>query len=55
MALAIRLLESLELMHAQGVVHRDLKPSNILIEADRVYLTDFGIAASVRSLRAIRR
>lgn len=26
------------------MVHRDVKPSNVLIEADRVVLTDFGIA-----------
>jgi len=31
--------------HARGVLHRDLKPANALLdEADRVYLTDFGLA-----------
>ena len=30
--------------HARGIVHRDLKPANVLVTADRVKLTDFGIA-----------
>jgi serine/threonine-protein kinase len=30
--------------HEQGVVHRDLKPANLLIEGDRVVVTDFGLA-----------
>ncbi len=31
--------------HRLGITHRDIKPANILIEEDRVILTDFGIAA----------
>ncbi|MFE2880783.1 serine/threonine-protein kinase [Streptomyces roseus] len=31
--------------HLMGITHRDIKPANILLEGDRVVLTDFGIAA----------
>lgn len=38
--------------HQQGFIHRDIKPANILVDRhDRVYLTDFGIAATVEQLR----
>ena len=30
--------------HELGVIHRDLKPANLMIENDRVVVTDFGLA-----------
>ncbi|MEU8343042.1 Serine/threonine protein kinase [Actinomadura meyerae] len=40
------LLDALNTAHKAGIVHRDLKPSNVLLDGDRVVLTDFGLAFS---------
>ncbi|MFI5828636.1 serine/threonine-protein kinase [Streptomyces sp. NPDC051578] len=40
-----QMLDALRAVHATGVTHRDIKPANVLLEGERVVLTDFGIAS----------
>ena len=35
---------ALDCIHGLGLIHRDIKPANILVDEDRVLLSDFGFA-----------
>jgi len=50
--IALGICESLEYIHAHGVVHRDLKPENVMVdEQDNIKLIDFGIASNAGARR----
>ena len=48
-----QILEALHQIHGKGVIHRDLKPGNVLLNGDKVKLTDFGLAKREGGSRAV--
>jgi len=45
------LAESLQAIHAVGVIHRDLKPGNVMMFSGKPVMIDFGIAQAADDLR----
>lgn len=43
------LADTLEKMHALGIVHLDLKPSNVMVYQSNFLLNDFGLSINLHS------
>jgi serine/threonine protein kinase len=47
LSVVARLCETLAYLHEHGRFHRDLKPTSLVVDGDKVLVTDFGVAREV--------
>ena len=52
MSWLLQLLDALLTLHIRGIVHQDVNPDNLLVDGDRLWLTDFSVARSKSMIHA---
>ena len=48
-SILIQLCECLKILHENKIIHRDIKPLNIILNGEKIFLTDFGIAREIKN------
>lgn len=49
--IGIKIIDIIKYLHGKNIVHRDIRIPNVIIDQDRIYLIDFGLARLINNKR----